>query len=124
MLFANKEKIEELLSKKEEANEAFSDWYKVEAAIDPTHKRGGFARVLSGLFAIWAILAFLYAELEWDSVNPKDGMIGVGASAYSIVLFSRAIALACVSAALAILSHGDLILRGLRLSYRSVFPSQ
>lgn len=68
-------------------------------------KGGGLSRFLSGLFAIWAVLAFLYAEGSWDATEPRDGMIGVGASAYAMTQYARAIALACLSAAFAVIGR-------------------
>lgn len=96
----------------------------VDLKIEPMGVGGYWLRCISAAFSIWSIIAFIYAEIEWDIKTPKDGGIGVGASAYALVLYARPIALACISAALALLSHGDLIVRWLRVSYRTGTPPE
>lgn len=100
-----------------------SGWSAHDVVVNTIGIGGKISRFFSIVFATWAILSFFYAELEWQTVRPKDGGIGMGTSTYVLVLYARPIALACISAALAIIAHGGFIVRKLRISHRSVLPS-
>ncbi|MGD9544978.1 hypothetical protein [Methylocystis sp.] len=85
--------------------------------IEPAGQRGYWLRTLSALFAVLAIFSFIWAEFEWDFATPRSESVGIGTSGYALVLYARSIALGCISGALAILSHGDLVLRWMRITY-------
>lgn len=104
--------------------EQFSDWQIIETSFSHWSYGGEFCRFLAIVFAIWAVLAFLYAEADWDSTSPRDGMIGVGASSFATTHYARAIALAAISAALSVLSSSLLNLRQFRISYRAQLEHQ
>jgi hypothetical protein len=99
-------------------NERHSEWETEEFEITPSGWK--VSRVFSVVFLTLAVISFVYAELQWQLTSAKDGMIGMGTSAYATVLYTRPIALACISAALAIISHGDLTVRNARVSRREV----
>jgi hypothetical protein len=104
-------------------NETYSQWDAYDLVFDVVEKaRGGsVSRALSWLFLVWAILAFFYAEIDWLTAKPSNGGIGVGASAYVLVLYARPITLAGISIAFAILGRRMAIPDALRLSRRDVF---
>jgi hypothetical protein len=97
-------------------NERRSECETEEFEIKPSGWKA--SRFFSVVFLTLAVISFIYAELQWQLTSAKDGMIGMGTSAYATVLYARPIALACISAALAIISHGDLIVRNARVSRR------
>lgn len=72
-------------------------------APDRFGRPGNCWRILALIAALAAILAFINAELHWQAAGNRDasGLIstGVGQSAYAMVLYARAIALAALSVA-------------------------
>lgn len=59
---------------------------------------GQVARILSVVFAVASIACLAHAESQWSQV-PQN--VGIGTSGYVLVLYSRALTLAVLSAALA-----------------------
>jgi hypothetical protein len=103
-------------------NETYSAWSANDYVLEPV-KPALFTRLLAALFLIWWILPLLYAETSWTLSPPTDKGVGVGTSAYALVLYARPIALACISFALYLASLGDLIVRQIRVSRRNVFAA-
>lgn len=100
--------------------ETYSAWRANDYVIEPIKVAKPFSKFFAGFFLTWAILSFLYAEANWLTSSQADRGVGVGTSAYALVLYGRPIALACISVGFYLASIGDLIVRRLRVSRRDV----
>lgn len=62
------------------------------------YRGGDISRSMAMIFAFAAVMAYIWAELNWMSF-PMTGGIGIGASGYAGTLYLRAVALGACSMA-------------------------
>ncbi|MFT4095903.1 MAG: hypothetical protein QM651_02190 [Rhodoblastus sp.] len=108
-----------------EKRETYGDWraqnFVIEQATLGAPGQGWLA--LAKLFAIAAVLAWMYAEASWFFQTVDKVSVGIGTSGYGSLQFSRAIALAVLSAACAGVSIATRARADFRVHSRDIYET-